>query len=128
MSNTPLDSEYAGMDSAKHFKPRTLMAWAFFILLGCLFKLMHWPFASILLLTGSAGVFAYSFSAALSKQERNPLNILFTVLSSIWFVILVSGLILNGGNPYNLKGFGIYMVVFLIAFLVYYRKMRVKTD
>ena len=104
------------------FKLRPILIWSGFIVLGFLFKIMHWP-GLVLLVVCPAGLTAYSFSGLITLKGSNVLNNILSGLGIVWFLILIWGLIFNDGNPLNIYGIGVYLGT-LLVFILFYELMK----
>lgn len=99
------------------FKRWPVLVYGGIVAIGILFRLQHWPFASYLIITGSAALTAYSINGLTTLRGRDPLNLVLSILGIIWFVIMILGMLLNDGHPYNEKGVFVYAIVFLVVFV-----------
>ena len=108
-------------EGSDHDLSRTKSVQYFLLLIpltGIVFRFMHWPFASILILSGTAIASAYGFSILSSFRIRKPsIFALAAFLEMLWVVLLVLGILINGGIPYNVYGLGVHLVTFALFFI-----------
>lgn len=100
---------------------RPLFIWAFFIVMGILFKIQHWPGSAPIILLSTAGIASYSISKVLFiyKTENIPFIIL-SIISICWTGILLFQVFFNYGSLfYNLNGLAFYIGCFIILFIIY---------
>jgi hypothetical protein len=114
-----IDDENNGRETRFVFKPRAVIIWLSVLILGYLFKIMHWPGSSILIICSSAGLSAYCLNALLKLKTPNTLNLILSIGCGIWILILLYGAFFNGGIPYNTKGLWAFATTFAIYFVAY---------
>lgn len=102
-----------------NFRFSTIIYWAIPLAIGLLFKLLHWPFSSLLILLGSAAITAYAWVAFIFLRGKDSLNNAFAILGIIWLGILFWGISYNGGYPYNSKGLTFYFIAILVVSGIY---------
>ena len=97
-------------------------------LTGIVFRFMHWPFASILIISGTSIAFSYGLSILSSFRIRKPsIFALATFLEIPWMIVLVLGILFNGGIPYNSNGLMVHLgtfVVFFIGFMINHKNSK----
>lgn len=120
MNEEILDSDPSHKKVAPYFKWRGILIWLGVILLSYVFKVLHWGGASILVMLGTAGLGAYSVCGLVRQTWTDTVSLIFSLFSTIWFLILVYGAFLNEGHPYNTAGLGLYMIIFIIYFVCYF--------
>ncbi|MEO9531410.1 MAG: hypothetical protein ABJG68_13995 [Crocinitomicaceae bacterium] len=108
-----------------NFKLRAIYIWLSVLVLGILFKLMHWPGNAILIILSTAGLQAYCFNWFL--KNKNQFNSVVSILGLVWLLVLIWGIFFNGGHPYNIVGLAIYGIVFSLYFIVYYLIFKTKS-
>lgn len=99
------------------FKLWPVLVYGGMVAIGILFRLMHWPFASILIVTCSAALTAYAINGLTTLKGKDTFNLVMSILGILWFVIMIMGMLLNDGHPYNEKGVFIYLISFLVVFV-----------
>ena len=122
MEENILDKEFIDKKHQFFFKIRPVIIWGIALVLGVLFQIIHWPFASILILVPSAGLQAYCINGVMRRKERNTLNKVLSIMGGIWLVTLIGGVLFNNGHPYNKIGLLVYVVTFIIYFTIYYHR------
>ncbi len=105
------------------FKLRPILIWSGFILLGFMFKLLHWP-GLILLVVSPAGLSAYAFSGLISLKGKSTINNILSGMGIIWLLVLVWGLIFNDGYPLNIFGVGVYVGT-LLGYIILYELAKI---
>lgn len=120
MNNNILDEHLINDNLERKFHKRPIFIWLTLLIFGILFKVMLWPGSTILIITSTAGLQAYCLNGILKSNGRNTLNITLSILGSIWFIIMVGGMLFNHGHPYNKNGVGFYFVVLVIYFFIYF--------
>lgn len=121
-----LDQEHIDPKNKALFKTRPVIIWGIVLILGILFRIMHWPFAQVLILIPTAGLQAYCINGFIKPKERNALNTALSLFGILWLMTLIGGMLFNNGYPYNEKGLKAYVVVFIIYFIIYYFIDRAK--
>jgi len=104
--NHPLKKSYTF-----HLYPVVL--WGVIYLVGELFKLMHWPNASVMLVSAYAGLLAYLLNIYMTLKGINKTN---QVLFILIIVKMISVLILN--KNLSLYGIVVFLVVSLAFFII----------
>lgn len=120
METNILDQEFVDKKPQTYFKSRAVIIWGVTLILGIVFRIMHWPFSSVLIVISSAGLHAYCINGFIKPKERNALNTVLSIISIIWLVALIGGVFFNNGHPYNEMGLLVYAVTFMIYFTIYY--------
>lgn len=126
MNETSLDKHLIEVQKRRSIKVRPLIVWSVILLLGLLFDFMNWPGFTILILPSSAGLFAYSLNGVIASKNRDLLSLIVSILGTIWFLILIVGMLFNGGYPYNEIGFLIYLIILVLFFVIYYFTITIK--
>jgi hypothetical protein len=101
------------------FKIWVILIWGSIFMIGYLFKIMHWPFNSILRVIGAGGFMAYSLSFLILVKSRSMPIIICNSIGLLWILILVWGFLFNGGYPFNLQGITAQLIAFLVLFIVH---------
>ena len=94
--------------------------WFFFFLIGNGFRIMHWPFAAILIILGAGGFMAYSLSSLILTNRKTPLIIIGNLIGFSWILFIVWSIIFNHGHPLNATGLLVQLVAFAILFLIHW--------
>lgn len=89
--------------------------WFAILLLGIVLKLQHWPGNALSILVGTAGLTGYNFVALLLLRGKHVLNTVLVCASGLWLVVLLWGLTMNNGYPYNETGIAIYAGVMILV-------------
>ena len=82
--------------------------WGVLLILGILFRIMHWPFSPIIIIISSGGLHAYCISGFVRPKVRNTLSTAISIIGVIWLVVLIDG------SLYNQRGLIIYVMTFYI--------------
>jgi uncharacterized membrane protein YeiH len=117
--NNILDEKIDLEKEAWSFKKRPAIIWFSLFLIGILFKIQHWPWASLLILIDSAGLTAYSISGMITLKGRHSLNNILCIATIFWMIYLVRGLFYNQAIQFNALGLAVYAAVFVICLVVY---------
>lgn len=128
MQEEILDQEFVDPKNQAFFKTRPVLIWGIVLILGLLFKVMHWPFASVLIIISPAGLQAYCINGFIKPNERNTLNTILSGAGMIWLITLIWGMLFNNGHPYNENGLKVYVVIFTVFFIIYYFIFRAKKN
>ena len=120
MEKDILDQDFVGKKPEPFFKPRAILIWASVLIIGLGLKFMHWPFAAVLIIVSGAGLQAYCLIAFINPKERDPLNMVLSIVGWIWNAILIWGIYFNGGHPYNKNGLMVYGAFFVVFCIVYF--------
>jgi len=104
-----------------HLYPTIL--WGIIYLIGELFKLMHWPFASIMLVTSLAGLLAYLLNTYITLKGKSIINqtLFFLTIFRVMNLMLTKDLTLGDEK---VVFFPISLVFFIISFI--FKKIRLK--
>jgi cytochrome b subunit of formate dehydrogenase len=128
MEEDILDQEIGDPKNQPLFKTRPILIWGILLIIGLLFRVMHWPFASVLIIISPAGLQAYCVNGFLKPKERNILNTLLSSAGMLWLIVMIGGVLLNNGHPYNENGLKVYAVTFTLFFVLYYFFYRAKKN
>jgi hypothetical protein len=120
MEEDILDQEIVDQKNQTLFKTRPIIIWGIVLIIGLLFRVLHWPFASVLIIISPAGLQAYCINGFLKPKERNALNTILSGAGMIWLIALIGGMLFNDGHPYNENGLKVYVVTFTVFFILYY--------
>lgn len=118
MSETILDEAEVRLPD-QSFKLRAPLIWGSILMVGVLFKIVHWPFASLLTVLPPAGLLAYSTYGMMRKQTRTILCVILFSLSLLYALYLVYGTQFRGGYPVNLNGLAIFFAVAVVWYAGY---------
>jgi hypothetical protein len=123
-----LDDELLPEKEIKFFKLSVLLYWTLFLIVGLIFRVLHWPGASPIILITTGGITGYSLSGLLSKGSKNIINIIVCVISMLWFLFILGTLIIDKGL-YSETGVAVYGIAALLSFAIYeiVRRRRVHT-
>lgn len=93
---------------------RPLLIWGGLIIIGFLFRVLHWPGSSLLILSASGGITAYPLCKVLMiTRTKDPIFLATAVPGVIWFLfLLLSAYIFN--YPFNFNGIILYLISFLV--------------
>jgi hypothetical protein len=89
--------------------------WFAVLLMGIVLKLQHWPGNAISIITGSAGLTGYNFVALLLLRGKHALNNVLVAAAGVWLIVLLWGMTMNDGHPYNEEGAMVYAVIFILV-------------
>lgn len=117
--NNILDEVLIEIEKQKSFKKWPYIVWFSILVLGILFRVMHWPGGSILTITSSAILNAYSFSSFLKLRGKNVFINIISSISVIWIIFIVSEYFFNTKPLYSLYGLSIYGGVLITSFIFY---------
>ncbi|WP_341904425.1 hypothetical protein [Fluviicola taffensis] len=115
-----LDEQSVPTQKTLRFRLWVILIWSFIFLIGYAFRIMHWPFSSILRVLGAGGFMAYSFSFLILTNPRTILTIVFNAISLFWTLLVIWGVFFNGGYPFNKDGATAQGIVFSILFLIHW--------
>lgn len=102
------------------FREWPLRLWFVMLVIGIVFRVMHWPGASILIIVSAAGLSAWSMTDIIFLKRSRRIITILSFLGIFWFIFLLWGAYYNGGHPYNNMAVYITVVVFSVYFFVYY--------
>ncbi len=128
--NDLLDSS---LEDSKQFRFKLWipLIWLGVFSVGYLFKILHWPFSSMIRIIGFAGFAAYNFNAVFLLKAKHIVNNVFIGLSVLWIILLFWGAFFNGGYPFNFEGLFYQAValvllgiIYLLINLIVYRKRK----
>lgn len=97
------------------YSPVQVSIWAALIMFGLFLKLMYWPGSALLILVCSGGLLGYNLVALLLFRGKHTINNIVTAMCGLWLLILVWGILWNGGYPYNEMGTLINVGATLVA-------------
>nr|WP_294860385.1 hypothetical protein [uncultured Fluviicola sp.] len=118
--NDLLDENMTSQKSTLRFYWWVAFIWVFFFAIGYLFRIMHWPFASILRIVGAGGFMAYSLSFLILTNPRTISIIISNAISLFWILLLIRGVFFNRGYPFNEQGVAAQVIAFAILFLIHW--------
>ena len=90
------------------------------LIIGIFFKIMHWPFANVLIVFNSAGLTAWLFTDFYFLKGKNIIVNILSIVSILWILIIIWGMFFNDGYPYNFEGFMFFLIIFIVYSLVYF--------
>jgi|GEM_PF-1441735 len=118
MENILDDDQVAQLGKHRYtFRTWPVLVWGGLLFLGLIFRFMHYPFSSQLIVLPSAGLTAYSISGLLTLKGKDVLNLVLSILGIAWFIIIILGILYNEGHPYNRRGLTAYSIAFLVVFI-----------
>lgn len=117
--NDLLDEQPIIKKDTIHFRVWVILIWLFIFAIGYLFRMMHWPFNSVLRIIGAGGFMAYSLSFLILAKPKNALIIVSGCLSILWIGVVIWGIFFNGGYPFNAPGAGIQGLTFGFLFILH---------
>ncbi len=117
--NDLLDEQPIPIEKTIQFRLWVIGLWTFIFAIGYLFRVMHWPFNSVLRIIGAGGFMAYSLSFLIHAKPKPALIIFSGCLSILWIGIVIWGVFFNGGYPFNLQGAGIQGLTFGFLFILH---------
>lgn len=95
-------------------------------LFGVMFKIMHWPGANIMILSGLAMVSAYSLSAFLRLGKSSTTCNIFAALSLYILGKMILAQFIDFNFPYNTLATHLFWTSFLVSFLIFELLFQVK--
>jgi hypothetical protein len=102
------------------FRITPIIIWIAFLFVGIAFKIMHWPFANVLIVFNSAGLTAWLFTDSYFLKGKNIIVNILSIVSILWILIIIWGMFFNDGYPYNFEGFILFLIIFIVYSLVYF--------
>jgi len=116
--NEILDDELA-----QHKRPKSLYGKysnipAAVVILGALFKLMHWPYGDIMLLFGISGHFGIELGYAIALKFRSKINIRRLIIAS-FFLIFMTGIWRFDFSYWELLDYSFIAVILLAVVTTY---------
>ncbi len=99
----------------KVFNPRPAIVWGIIFLLGYLFKIQHYPGATVFFVSGSGGLCGYAFSSIVKFKGKNIQSNILGIFCLAWMARLIYGILKEGGQPINLTGFMFFLAVLMLS-------------
>ena len=127
MENETIDNDFINKKSIP-FRYHWFYIWLGLYIIGALFKIMHWPFASIMILTGSAGAFAHAISGLFFYKTRNNFTFYFILVGVLYSVRLIYGAVFKNGKPFNYYGLSLFLGVLLVVLLIEFIFLKYKRN
>lgn len=118
MSEDILD-EFGTERRAEKFLWRIPLIWIVVLLVGVLFRVMHYPFGGLLSLIPGGGLLAYSLHGMVRKETRSILCVVIFAASAIWTLVLLYGAFFRNGLPYNIFGVAVFLVTAILWYAGY---------
>jgi hypothetical protein len=115
-----LDENMTPKKSTLQFHWWILLIYFFFFLIGNGFRIMHWPFAAILMIIGAGGFMAYSLTSLILINRKAPLIIISNLISFSWMLFMAWAIVFNHGHPLNEIALLIQLTVFAILFVLHF--------
>lgn len=115
-----LDENITDQKNTLRFHWWVTFIWFFFFVIGSGFRIMHWPFAAILIILGAGGFMAYSLSSLILANRKTPLIIICNLIGGSWILFIVWSIIFNNGHPLNEMGLLVQLAAFAILFLIHW--------
>lgn len=128
MKNETIDQELIKSDSEDKFSRRPLIIWLSVLVLGLIFKFMHWPGANIIILISTASITGYAFYSFIFYRKKHPLPTALLVLSLIWIAIMIMGIYFNDGYPFNSGGLEFFFAFVMISFITFFLSKKIKVS
>ncbi|MFM2226359.1 MAG: hypothetical protein RJA07_2561 [Bacteroidota bacterium] len=125
---TQLDSDFLNKPKIYKFNLLIVIALTLFFILGQIFKLLHWPFATELLLLSSSCITGYNICAFRYYKGKHIVNNIFIVVSLVWIVYITIGAFWNDGRPFYPIVLLLFSGFILISFLIseYFKYLQLK--
>ncbi len=116
--------DYSPEKKKRWFRPEFASIWVFIWIVGLLFKVQHWPLATLLLIIGSAGGMAYAIRGMLVNKSMRVGPWFLFGLNGFYLLVAFSSLLPNPHYLFslNLRALLIYLFVFLLMSLIYWGK------
>jgi hypothetical protein len=130
MNEDILDQDLVVQKHKPVFRKSILFLWVLVVVLAVLFRSMHWPGGSILLVISTAGLHAYGVVGfRKSKGERFLIGVL-NILGLFWSAFLLKEFLdTDSFAILSSAGFGVYcllLLVFITIYTVYFNRMMRK--
>ena len=126
MEGNILDKELTkrSLEKSYTFHLYPVVLWGIIYLIGELFRFLHWPYASVLLVISLAGLFAYLLNTYITLKGKSIINqtLFFLILFRLVSFILERDLTLAFDKIAVF--FSILLVFFCISFTI--KKIRLK--
>ena len=106
------------LDYVQKYKNRGFLIWTIIFTVGYAFKIMHWPGASFIMLVSGGGFTAYSYAAFMKDKSR--ISVIFSILSTIWIILLGVGHFTIGRFPFNQEAVISHVVSVVIFVTIYF--------
>lgn len=122
MDNEILDQPFTNTKYKSLLRKKVYLIWASILILGLVFKLVHWPFSALLILLPSAVLLAYSLNGFVRRKERNVFNSIISLLGFIWMLFMIIENLMTGGDGYPFNQFGLrfFLIALFLSFGIYY--------
>lgn len=117
--NDILDDDLISKDHEFDYRTWHFYVWIPLFIIGVLFKIMHWPGSSFLMLFPSAILVAHSVCCAMRFKGRNIHNNMLLAAGVLWTAYLIFGAFFNNANRFNFKGLMVYGIAFFLSFVFY---------
>lgn len=115
-----IDDNFCDSKKENEFKYRGAVIWAVVLIVGVTFKFLRWPGGLFFCVISSAGLSAYCFYYFIKLKGSNQLNNFLSLICLIWTVYLLAGIFLEDISFVNEKGVGVYLLVLLVYFFIYF--------
>ncbi|MGB1039586.1 MAG: hypothetical protein ACPGVD_01785 [Flavobacteriales bacterium] len=123
MDDSIIDDVFNEEPKEKKADYRAYFIWIFLLLVASLFKIMHWPFGSLLSLLAYAGMMSFSLIALLFYKDYKRVNFIMLGLTIIHVVTKIYSFISKddiGFNSFWLYSFlGATGIISLVYYLIY---------
>jgi hypothetical protein len=126
MTKELLDDSLYKQEFIQSVKYRVFIIWSFFLIVGVIFRFLHFPGSAVLIVTSTAGITSYAINGIILSKGKDKLSILFTILGVSWIFFLIIGIIFLGGHPYNSQGLTIHLTLFFVYFFIYFFVLRIR--
>lgn len=117
--NEILDDEILGEKPVFKINKTTCITWFCIFCVGNLFKILHWPGYTLLIILGASGFIAYTVFCYLRLRGKSTLNNVFLMLSCAWCVYILYGFFFDPERHFNEAGLMIHLVLLIVIYVLY---------
>ena len=130
MNEDIIDQDLVVQKHKPFFKKSILFMWVLIIVLAVIFRIMHWPGGSILLVISTAGLHAYGVVGFRKSKGKRFLIGVLNIIGLFWSAFLLKEFLdTDSFAIFSSAGFGFYcllLLVFITTYTVQFNRMMRK--
>lgn len=121
-----LDEQITKQSYSYKFKPVIVIALCIATAVLIFLRFKHIPGGLLFSMLSLSFLTSYSIFSFIILKGKDLLNLLFTILTVLWFLFIFWGAIFNEGHPFNFIGISFFIGFNLVALLVQFITLKIK--
>lgn len=88
------------------------------VVIGQIFKILHWPGGAVITVFSAATLTGYNFYSILHLKGKSFLNLTFSALGLLITIYVIWGAFFNNGQPFNTFGILVFSAIIGLEFII----------